>query len=147
MRMWWGKDACVKWRVRVAAVCLPSWVLPALHSSLLFPVRCWLHAPWALLSGCCRHSSPWPTSQFFPSHILDHLLVACFIQPPCCVALPHCVLLLLLAGIEMPPHGVISSHFRVQDLALGIYMPPPFDRILKGISCSQVRKIMEDVKA
>lgn len=33
-----------------------------------------------------------------------------------------------------------------QDLALGIYMPPPFDRILKGISCSQVRKIMEDVK-
>lgn len=25
-----------------------------------------------------------------------------------------------------------------QDLALGIYMPPPFDRILKRISCNQV---------
>lgn len=49
--------------------------------------------------------------------------------------------------LSTPPVAVISCHFRVQDLALGIYMPPPFDRILKGISCSQVRKIMEDVQA
>jgi hypothetical protein len=34
----------------------------------------------------------------------------------------------------------------VQDLALGVYMPPPFDRILKGISCNQVKRIFEDVK-
>lgn len=33
-----------------------------------------------------------------------------------------------------------------QDLALGVFMPPPFDRILKRISCNQVKAIFEDVK-
>ncbi|PRW58793.1 NAD(P) mitochondrial isoform A [Chlorella sorokiniana] len=43
-----------------------------------------------------------------------------------------------------PEHASLST--LDQDLALGIYMPPPFDRILKRISCNQVKHIFEDVK-
>lgn len=43
-----------------------------------------------------------------------------------------------------PEHACMST--LDQDLALGVYMPPPFDRILKRISCNQVRKIFDDVK-
>jgi hypothetical protein len=43
-----------------------------------------------------------------------------------------------------PEHASLST--LDQDLALGIYMPPPFDRILKRISCNQVKPIFEDVK-
>ncbi|KAL4437978.1 hypothetical protein ABPG77_004199 [Micractinium sp. CCAP 211/92] len=43
-----------------------------------------------------------------------------------------------------PEHACMST--LDQDLALGVPMPPPFDRILKRISCNQVRKIFEDVK-
>eukprot|EP00887_Chlorella_sp_A99_P000827 scaffold5.g827.t1 len=32
------------------------------------------------------------------------------------------------------------------DLALAVSLPPPFNRILKGISCRQVRSIMEDIQ-
>ena len=50
------------------------------------------------------------------------------------------------------PRGATTSaalHRHVcplQDLALGIYMPPPFDRILKRISCNQVKALFQDVK-
>mgnify|MGYP001810310955 CR=1 FL=1 len=39
-----------------------------------------------------------------------------------------------------PPAPAPSHHACLfpQDLALGVYMPPPFDRILKRISCNQV---------
>jgi hypothetical protein len=35
---------------------------------------------------------------------------------------------------------------KVQDVALNVSLPPPLDRILKRISCRQVRNIFEDVK-
>lgn len=34
----------------------------------------------------------------------------------------------------------------MQDLALAISLPPPFDRILKSVSCRQVRAIFEDIR-
>jgi hypothetical protein len=34
-----------------------------------------------------------------------------------------------------------------QDIALGVWMPPPFDRILKSISARQVRHIFADLHA
>ena len=30
---------------------------------------------------------------------------------------------------------------------MGVWMPPPLDRILKKISCNQVRRIIEDLQA
>lgn len=32
-----------------------------------------------------------------------------------------------------------------QDIALGVWMPPPFDRILKSISARQVKRIFQDL--
>lgn len=53
------------------------------------------------------------------------------IQTPILPVLAHLLLATLaLLLCPLPPP---------QDLALGIYMPPPFDRILKRISCNQVR--------
>lgn len=37
------------------------------------------------------------------------------------------------------------SHLE-QDLALGIWMPPPLDRLLKSVSARQVRRIVEDLQ-
>jgi hypothetical protein len=34
----------------------------------------------------------------------------------------------------------------LQELAIGVTIPPPFDRILKSICCRQLRKILEDVQ-
>lgn len=34
----------------------------------------------------------------------------------------------------------------LQDLALGVWLPPPLDKILKSIACLQVRKIFEDLQ-
>jgi hypothetical protein len=34
-----------------------------------------------------------------------------------------------------------------QDIALGIWMPPPFDRILKAVSCRQVLRIFDDLRS
>lgn len=33
-----------------------------------------------------------------------------------------------------------------QDLKLHVWLPPPFDRLLKSISCGQVRNIFEDLR-
>ena len=46
----------------------------------------------------------------------------------------------------LPPHPTTPPPAHWQDLALGIFLPPPFDRVLKRISCNQVRAIFEDVK-
>lgn len=35
----------------------------------------------------------------------------------------------------------------MQDIALGVWMPPPFDRIMKSICCRQVRRIFQDLQA
>jgi hypothetical protein len=45
---------------------------------------------------------------------------------------------------EDPEHSSIS-HLE-QDLALGVWMPPPLDRLLKSISARQVRRIVEDLQ-
>ncbi|KAI3438693.1 hypothetical protein D9Q98_001113 [Chlorella vulgaris] len=43
-----------------------------------------------------------------------------------------------------PEHSSLST--LDQDVALNVSLPPPLDRILKRISCRQVRNIFEDVK-
>jgi hypothetical protein len=40
-----------------------------------------------------------------------------------------------------------SISYLEQDIALGVWMPPPFDRLLKSISARQVRRIVEDLQA
>lgn len=45
---------------------------------------------------------------------------------------------------EDPHHSSIS--YLEQDLALGVWMPPPFDRLLKSISAGQVRRIVQDLQ-
>jgi len=45
---------------------------------------------------------------------------------------------------EDPSHSSIS--YLEQDLALGVWIPPPFDRLLKSISARQVRRIVEDLQ-
>ncbi len=46
----------------------------------------------------------------------------------------------------MPPANLRTSNPCVQDLALGVYMPPPLDRLLKRICCNQTKRIFEDVQ-
>lgn len=51
---------------------------------------------------------------------------------------------------QVEPHPDDPEHCSIstldQDLALAVSLPPPFNRILKGISCRQVRSIMEDIQ-
>lgn len=43
------------------------------------------------------------------------------------------------------PNASIST--LEQDIALGVWMPPPFDRFMKSVSCRQVRRIVQDLQA
>ncbi|KAI7844258.1 hypothetical protein COHA_002056 [Chlorella ohadii] len=69
---------------------------------------------------------------------------------PCADRSVQCIMRKFHGRWQIRPHPRDPDHASLstldQDLALGIYMPPPFDRILKRISCNQVKHIFEDVK-
>ena len=50
--------------------------------------------------------------------------------------------------IEPHPHDPNASVSTLeQDIALGVWMPPPLDKLMKSISCRQVRRIVQDLQA
>jgi hypothetical protein len=50
--------------------------------------------------------------------------------------------------IEPHPEDPLRSSisYLEQDLAVGVWIPPPFDRLLKSISARQVRRIVQDLQ-